>query len=475
MKVVFSIGLFFSLYFALGQNAFIRTYGAEGAFNDGVGVAGFSDTSTVILANRLSPSGVSSMWLFRVDQQGIFIWEKYFEEFTLSSGNDLSEYDDTSVIICGTVLLPDGYDFFAARVGMSGQIIWQNVWGDASWDAALSSVTDSSGNVWITGYSLANDTFDQDMVICAFNGLTGDSIISRRFDDGYEEKGIDIDTAYGDKLLVSMQRYDPVSDTTVSRLYLFDHLLDTVWSFDPVIDSVTFFIKGATIDFWGRVFYYGDALPDTASLTRLWYGTLDPSGSIIFEFIFHPDYIRSVRQVVMNNQGQTLVLGNTSGYWFGNSDVGLWVDSAGYVNFRYYGALQEDVAADLAIAVDSGLVIVGSTKSFGPGVTNVFFIRVGSDYAYSDVDYIHYTPVQTESALGATLFPNPSTGTFAIRLPEPEEVRLEVFTLNGQQVADERYWSESLYTLPALPDGLYMIRVSSGTRFYFFKLLLQQK
>ncbi|OFY09031.1 MAG: hypothetical protein A2W93_15770 [Bacteroidetes bacterium GWF2_43_63] len=448
----------------------------EGTFNEGKGIVAFSDSTYILLGNRQTIGGQSSAWLFKVDSAGTILWEKYFLNYTLSSAENLARHDDTSVVITGTALQGTDYSAFAARVSLSGNLLWEKTFGTNVWDAGYCSVSDNDGNVWVTGLSMGYDTLGQDVMLYKLNGSTGDSIQYRRIDCGFNDKGVYLDTASNNNILLATHSYSAAADSNMSRIWRFDYNMDTVWTWAPVIDSADFLINCLFEDIYQRIVYSGDMKPDTGSVYRLWYGFLSSAGSFMWELFQPPYYLKNIRRGIIDSSNNYYFTGGIFPYYFGfgNSDVGFWRDSAGWVNYRYFGALQDEEGMDLDFAADGGLAFIGTTKSFGPGVNNIFLVKISADGTFNDADYIHYTPALSAESVDAKLYPNPCRGSFRIEIPDEYECRIDIFNLQGMHVVSDRYQSGETYTLRGLNNGVYLIKVTSEHQSYNFRLLLQQ-
>ncbi|KAF5049191.1 hypothetical protein DSECCO2_442260 [anaerobic digester metagenome] len=479
MRVFCSIMIFFVAATAFAQSAFVRTYGSEGTFNEGKGIVAFPDSTYILLGNRLTPGGQSSAWLFRVDSTGAILWEKYFDSYVISSSENLSRHDDTSVVVSGTVLSGNDYSMLVARIGLSGTVIWEKVYGTEAWDQGLCTVSDSYGNVYLTGYGQALDTMDQDILLYKLDGNTGDSLLSKRIDDGFNDKGVYLDTISGDNLLMASHSLDNLNEMHHSKIWRLDFNLDTIWTSRPGYHDTSATIRVAEClfeDTFSRIVFAGEILPDTGTVYRFWYGCIEQDGVLNFEHIYAPFYMKNIRRGICDTLGQYHFTGGIFDYYFGfgNSDVGYWRDSLGWGYYRYYGALQDEEGMDLDLAADGGYVFIGTTKNYGPGVNNIFLVKVGSDYIYDDTGHVHYTPAHAAESENTRIYPNPSSGAFRIDLPEITKSRMDIYDLQGMQVASDWYYPGETYTLSGLSNGVYLIKITSEHQSYNFRLILQQ-
>lgn len=83
-------------------------------------------------------------------------------------------------------------------------------------------------------------------------------------------------------------------------------------------------------------------------------------------------------KVIPSPDGGSVMCGRTESFGAGGSDVYcIKVDSAGNTLWKKtYGGALEDIGYGLAATTDGGYLLVGSTQSFGSGVTDAYIIKV---------------------------------------------------------------------------------------------------
>lgn len=476
MKVVFSIALFFTLAFSQGQeSAFIRTYGSSD-FNYGKGIIALADTSYIICGNRSSFGANGSIWLFRVDSVGAFIWETYIDQYASAIVEDIAWYNDTSFVICGTVLINANYQIFAAKVTIDGEILWEKLLGSNTWNYGNSIVTDEYTSIWLTGYSMPEDSLDTDAIIYQLNGDNGDSLKFKRWDIDFSDKGIYIDTIT-DYLTWVTQTEDINGDSIISTIWKLDYNLDSIWTFSVGNDSVDYKIRCLDQDTLNRIWYAGGILHDTTSSLdeSFLFGCIDTNGIFQFSYNGSINANKFIQRMIIDSTSVVYAIGPThdNGISFGNSDFGVFRDSAGYHYFHYYGEVHNDYGEDLDFSLDGGLVLIGSTSNYSTQVSTILLIKLGPAFEYNDVDHIHYAEIDEIISQGNVIvFPNPSEGIFQLKT-ELQYQSYQVTDIFGRIIQSGEQINNSKLNLVGNSHGIYFLRLKTKEEIHTFKLLLQ--
>lgn len=474
MKAVFSLILLLIISLGFGQSSFIRTYGSSD-FNYGKGILALPDTSYIICGNRSFNGSNGSIWLFRVDSLGAFIWEKYINQYDAAFVEDIAWFDDTSFVICGTVLENNDYNVFAARYSISGNKIWEQTVGTPSWDYSKAIVSDSSYTLWITGYTTPYDTFNTDAFIYTLNGINGDSLSYTRFDFSYTDIGNYIDT-FASSLVFITESTDLNADSCISTVWFMDKSLNEIWHINFGSDSVDYNIYCSGRDTYSRLWIAGGFQHDTAAKEYFFYALIDTSKIIIFDRHGTIQGNKYSRRMVINDHSVVYTIGPTNdGYLnFGNSDFGLVIDNSGSGSTRYYGELQNDYGEDIDLSLDGGLVMIGSTENYANNISSILLIKVDSTLTYNDTNYIHYAAI-SENKLDQQLFayPNPSNSIFNFEL----NFQYSAFTVSdlfGRIIKKGYSLPGNTLDLSQEPSGIYFLSLYSIDRIHTIKLFLQK-
>jgi len=475
MKAVFSIILFSTIVFVSGQSSsFIRTYGGSD-FNYGKGILALQDTSYIICGNRSFNGSIGSIWLFRVDSLGSFMWEDYINHYDAAVVEDIGWYNDTSFIICGTIFENGDYQAYVAKYSINGHLIWEATVGTPSWDYANSIVSDSAYHLWMTGYTMPYDTFDTDAFIYKLDGQNGDSLDYFRIDSAYIDMGMHIDT-FASYLVFIAQQEDINSDSSTSTVTFMDKTLIPKWTLSFGNDSVDYNLYCSDQDTYHRLWVGGGYQHDTSSTEKHYYNLIDTSGIVIYEVYGGPSSTKHINNMVITNQSEVYNIGSTvDGFLnYGNSDFGLTYNYSGIGGVRYYGELQDDYGEDLAITYDRGIVMIGSTESYASNASSILLIKVDSTLVYNDSDYIHYAAIGENSIQNMILaYPNPSNGQFFFKT-DFKYSNYIIVDMYGRVIKQGTELIDSQVNLASESPGIYFISFYSQDEIRTIKLFLQK-
>jgi len=141
-----------------------RSFGVIGANDGGYILVGASESDDFDISN---PKGSYDYWVVKVDKNGNFVWERSFGGTGIDQSYDITKTADGHYAVIGNSFSTDlqitgnhgESDIWLVKFDDSGDLIWQQNYGGAAFDAARGINLASDGGFIISGNS---KSFDKD-------------------------------------------------------------------------------------------------------------------------------------------------------------------------------------------------------------------------------------------------------------------------------------------------------------------------
>lgn len=196
----------------VGDTLFRKVIEREGARLDGGDIEVLPDGNVLMAATVYNPdSSIRDFLLVKVNTSGDSLWSK---QYNIGGGfkrlRDIEITGDNGIIMSGYVMsypTPDSWDYYVVRTDSSGNLLWQNHYGDSSiveqcydvlpksdggyllvgnnpQEIYLVEIDDNGNQLWDTTYGYSDLDFGNMIIECSDGGymIAGKSFIS--FDNG---------------------------------------------------------------------------------------------------------------------------------------------------------------------------------------------------------------------------------------------------------------------------------------------------
>jgi len=460
------LNCFQSLLFGQSVISFQKTYGLTG-YNYGRTAFQTDDGGYIILGNKSGFVGNTDIYLVKTDTMGVIQWDKAIGGTEIEWANDFKITHDKGYIIAGytNIVSGNGYDVLLIKTDSLGNVKWQKTFGGADWDMGYSVIEDKNQNFLIAGTTYSNSYGDADVYLIKTDSL-GDTLWTRHYGSTGSDIAYSIDTTYfSDYLLCGVTKknndttYDAYllkisnnGDTLLTKKY--GGIDDDKFYNARQIDYTTYVMCGTTKNF--SINNYDAWLVKTDTTGNIkWsvYSANSPGNEACFD-------------IKRSWENDLVDIGYSTSIGAGNEDLTYSINgSAGS-----FGGAKYDVGNSLNLTKDSCYIFIGTTVSFGLGITNIYFIKTdkAGNAPYPPIQETDIFELNPDKNITYNVYPNPSSGLLRVCLNQLENstVHLKVFNNIGQTLLNEAVDISNPNFLKTLDlsdfsDGIYFIQISS--------------
>lgn len=458
--------------------SFIRTYGIDG-FNFGSRLAVLSDTTYMLMGNKSGTANSNNVYLIHVDKTGQIIRDRLFGNNDLVYARDMSRQGDTLFVIAGYTMNNSSqeYDIIVLWIDKALNLLLTKQHISGGWNLAGAVATNSSGDVFVAGETYLNGQHPA-LHLLHYNNL-------------------------GQLMNESLYQIANTDIIVRSMICAEDTLLYIAGSLqnDTLQEQAYIFCFNTNFEFINSFIYSNDTLHvryndiahiDHNKIAATGYHTL--IGTTTKRFLFH-QFTYGLQQTVdkrdyapgsygncvaASPEGFSVAAGVSTVYGAGNEDFWyLRYNNDDFLSASTIGGLMYDEPFDVAFALDSSLVMIGTTSSFGNSITNIMFAKTCKNYFYCFDDYQHYTDIQPNENFKESIkiFPNPVNEMLNIQtqcLNNHALRKISVYSIDGKMILTESFAISKcnfMLDVSALNNGLYVLMAETNSGSYILKFI----
>ena len=432
--------------------------------------------------------GQSDVYLLKIDSLGMYEWSRSYGGSNIDWGYDVEITTDGGYVIAGYTnsFGAGGYDFYLIRTDSIGDTLWTKTYGGWNWERCFSMDITSDNGFVMAGETYSYGAGEKDVWIVKTDEF-GDTLWTKTFGGSLDDIAKSIKETFNGDLIVCGGSYTFSDGGSDGLLIKLDSFGNTEWfSSYGGIDNQEY---NSIIQYYDTNGYvcFGTSFTN-ASESKMYLTRFDNNGTFEWEKKYGDGTVSSGSSI-NNRPGNSMIIIGTNANENNNIEA-LVISSLGsiWTVNAYLGSSEWDVGVDIILAEDNGLAILGNTKSFGNGYTDVLVYKSTSSINSDSSSYIaqldtntvqhpiQYTGVNTiENEDEIMLFPNPTTNNqFSVIINETID-NIQLFNMLGQTIPILVSGNESNFTVKphAIISGIYFIKVKTNDKIICKKVIFE--
>jgi hypothetical protein len=459
-----------SFFKVAGQNIpFTHSYGYFGA-EEGFGIVEAADSGYVLCGQTGSfTNGQSDVFLVKISINGQLEWAKNIGFYNSEGGRSIAQVPGGGYLLAGygNSFGNGGYDVLIIRTDENGDTLFTRHYGGGDWDFADKIIPLSDGNFLVVGKTYSFGAGGSDAYFLKINAQ-GDTLFTKTLGSAGDQAARDILEYQPGK--VAICGYGTFFENTGEDVFLasLDHV-NNMWDFETVATLPGAQEGHALVKFpGGRFVVVGNSKPGPHyAPASFFFNTagnyVDQTllgGPTLNEYLYTA-HLYGADQMVVAGKWIPVGANNFSdAVYYRLNDSGFFLEGGVVSNSG------ENVARQMIVSSDGGVVAVGTSEGLGPGLSGVLVWKLDNTLAGSTspspVLGIGETDVQTETI---QIMPNPVRDFFQVFIPADEGVKtLSLTDAQGRNFSIPFSFQESEVgllssSLSSFSDGVYFLQV----------------
>jgi hypothetical protein len=448
------------------QDGFVRTYGSEN-MNYGVKVHVLQDTSYLLLGNKSGFVNMNNVYLLHVDKIGNIIWDNVYGGTSLFYANDMCSIGDSLFAITGMALTDssDDYDAFLLVIDKVGEIQTSVIFHEEGWGFGKSIVADESGQILIAAQSMNLQT----LPLLHVKKLLLDGTVLREvvWQMNAEVMPSAMCIYNSNELCIAGNIIYTDQDSQGFILHLSNEL--------EIIDTLFFGSEGYDYEIHdiaetdsNHIVASGRAVAQESNQYHALKIMLNEYKEVIVESVNDRD--RESLNSIAIAPFDTRIAYCGSTYFLGGGDMNVLYQIDNYIHYvtiRHFGGALDEEALHCAFALDSSLVVIGNTQSWGPNPISILFFKTDKLFSHNMNDFMHITSVTYNKAkheMNCYLYPNPVGDMLFVSTGIDLQLEITIVNIFGKIIDTKKVYENSggfEINVNSYQSGIYFLHVKS--------------
>jgi len=433
IKLLGTISLCFIIvlagFFAEAQTLkFQKVYGGY-SYDYGNDLIQTTDSGYLLLCTSNSFSNSSDIYLLKVDQQGNYQWQRTYGGNEIEGACKIKFTQDGNIVMAGhtSSYLNTSYDFYLIKANMNGDTLWTKHYGTNEWDFANTMDTCADG-----GFIMAGKTYDtgnaySDILIVKTD-VDGNQQWQKKIGGGMDDVANSIITLNDGYIICGNTESIGFGGKDI-YVFKIDLNGNVIWERtlggleDDVCNSIMISHDNGIVCA-GGVKSFGFPMNYNSYLMKLnidgsnfWAPPGNYSASIVnFEII----------DVVESTSNQIVSISDFDSNGLSNGEFGLFINNSnGYLDTSStFGGSFKETPSSIIATIDNGYAIIGTTNSFGMGLSNVFLVKTDSVGTSNSPLTVLVNLKETHQFVAAQnlVYPNPFSHSSTINIDFPASI-----------------------------------------------------
>ena len=493
-KFLFYILLILPIFGFSQKDTIAHLYTFGSVANDvGEDICATDDSGFAIIGSTASSGdGNTDIYLLKVDSLCNYQWSFALGGTNNDWGYSIKQtYDKGFIIVASTNSYGNGgYDAMLLKRDSLGNYQWQKTYGGNDWDFAYDVVETFDSGYVFCGETYNNSAGFSDVYVVKTNSV-GDTLWTRTVGGSLIDKGNALIQTLDSNIVVAGIRNTP-TDSTQAYVLKFDKDGTLIW--DSVYGGVKYESLADVIELQsGKYAFTGtsNSLNSNFDLDH-YYIKLDTNGILLNSETLVTNGINSnndeSNSIVQLQDGRLLIIGYTKSFGYAKKDVHINAinDNGNWAGIGVtFGYNQDDEIFGSVLTNNGRLALVGSTTSYGMGNSDLFLIRLDTIYhtnyfnQHTLFEFEDIAPITVHELLLSntvlTIYPNPTKSYINIKT-KTYPISCIIYDNIGRNVFSTVVNQENFkLNIDFLPVGLYTLSFSNQSNFYGLKKLIITK